>query len=45
MHNQALINDFEIGMSQEWIQFAVENSNSFLLDEGKVMDEYVFNLN
>ncbi|MFT7033321.1 MAG: hypothetical protein ACJA2S_001827 [Cyclobacteriaceae bacterium] len=45
MLDEEQIDDFNKGVSRDWVQFAIENSNSILLDEEKIMDEFVFNLN
>ena len=45
MYDQSTVEDFYTGISQEWVEFVLQSSNSFLLDEGEIMDEYILHLN
>ncbi len=40
IHGKELITDFFRGIRKEWVEFVIENSNSFILDE-----EFVLYLN
>lgn len=45
IHNQELTDDFLLGCTTDWVEFVLSDSGHFLIDEGGIMDEYVFCLN
>ena len=45
VHSQEYTNEFFENISEDWIEFVLESTSSFLLDENNMMDEYVLHLN
>jgi arabinogalactan endo-1,4-beta-galactosidase len=45
MYDADMMGEFYNGIEEEWVQFVLENSNSLLIDEGEMWDEFVMFLN